>query len=75
MTGIYGNGLQFWEYDNIGCGSGLCGPTFTLADNGNVGVGTTTPNYKLEVNGNVRGNTFYASGDYLHYPDYVFDPG
>ena len=60
MSGIYGNGLQFWAYDNLGCPTGLCNARFTIADNGNVGVGTTTPGAKLEVTGDVHvysGNT------------------
>ena len=50
MSGIYGNSLQFWAYDNIGCASGgLCASRFTLMDNGNVGIGTISPSDKLQV--------------------------
>ncbi|OXB25563.1 hypothetical protein B0A80_00365 [Flavobacterium tructae] len=54
MTGSYGNSLQFWAYDNLGCGSGLCNNRFTIMDNGNVGIGTATPQNKLDVNGTIR---------------------
>ncbi|WP_421939097.1 hypothetical protein [Pedobacter sp.] len=62
MTGAYGNSLQFWAYDNLGCTQGgLCANRLTLMDNGNVGIGTTTPAEKFQVNGNVRwgGDTNY----------------
>ena len=55
MSGSYGNSLQFWAYDNIGCTSGgLCNNRFTLMDNGNVGIGTMSPQSKLDVNGDVQ---------------------
>ena len=52
MTGAYGNSLQFWAYDNIGCGGGLCAPRLTLMDDGNVGIGSNSPLQKLHVAGN-----------------------
>jgi hypothetical protein len=71
MSGIYGNSLQFWAYDNIGCTTGgLCNPQFTIMDNGNVGIGTTSPQYKLTVLGDVKGARFIA--DQNTYADYVF---
>jgi hypothetical protein len=73
MTGVYGNGLQFWAYDNTGCGGGICGPVFTLNDNGNVGIGTVNPAQKLQVNGTIRATGYIA--DSHSYADYVFDPG
>ncbi|RXK85953.1 hypothetical protein [Filimonas effusa] len=54
MGGSYNNSLQFWAYDNAGCGSGLCENKFTISDNGNVGVGTMNPAYKMDVNGTGR---------------------
>jgi hypothetical protein len=55
MSGQYGNSLQFWAYDNIGCVSGgMCGPKFTILDNGNIGIGTSTPQAKLDVNGSIK---------------------
>ncbi|KQR67239.1 hypothetical protein [Pedobacter sp. Leaf176] len=54
MSGIYGNSLQFWAYDNLSCGNGLCSNRFTLMDNGNVGIGVLRPNEKLAVNGTIR---------------------
>ena len=37
MSGTYGNSLQFWAYDNIGCTSGgMCASRLTLMDNGNI---------------------------------------
>jgi hypothetical protein len=60
MTGGYGNSLQFWAYDSIGCNNGgLCNPRLTLTDSGSLGIGTTTPQAKLEINGNLR---FTADG-------------
>ena len=51
VTGVYGNSLQFWVYDNIGCTTGgLCLPRIIFADNGNVGIGTSIiPTAKLHV--------------------------
>ena len=54
MTGgVYGNSLQFWAYDNVGCGGGLCNPRLILMDNGNVGIGTTNPSQALTVQGKI----------------------
>jgi len=63
MTGSYGNSLQFWAYDNLGCaGGGLCSNRFTLMDNGNVGIGTSNPLFKLDVNGVVNINSATDGG-------------
>ena len=52
MSGAYGNSLQFWAYDNIGCSAGgMCNNKFTLMDNGNVGIGTASPLAKFHVAG------------------------
>jgi hypothetical protein len=49
MTGVYGNSLQFWAYDNIGCApGGLCANRLTISDNGNVGISNN-----LTVNGGI----------------------
>ncbi|QLC64960.1 TMF family protein [Flavobacterium sp. LPB0248] len=50
MTGGYGNSLQFWAYDDLGCGGGLCANRFTIMDNGNVGIGAATPYAQLTLN-------------------------
>lgn len=50
MSGIYGNSLQFWAYDDLGCGNGgLCAPRLALTDNGNLGVGTISPTSRLHI--------------------------
>ena len=57
MAEPYGNSLQFWAYDNVGCGNSgaLCAPRFVLMDNGNVGIGTLPlPAVKLDVDGNIK---------------------
>ena len=55
MTGVYGNALQFWAYNDYPCGNGgICNnPMLVLYDDGNVGIGRA-PFYKLDVNGYVR---------------------
>ncbi|WP_316810314.1 hypothetical protein [Pedobacter heparinus] len=71
MAGSYGNSLQFWAYDNIGCSSGgMCSSRLTLMDNGNLGIGTTTPSSKLAVNGNIRAQEVKVEN--ANWPDYVF---
>lgn len=52
MAGAYGNSLQFWSYDNLGCTTGgMCENRVTFNDDGKVGIGTMTPVYKLDVRG------------------------
>ena len=65
MTGTYGNSLQFWVYDTIGCGSGLCANRMTITDGGNVGIGTGSPAGKLDIadNGAGAGTQFLRIGD------------
>ncbi|TKC05244.1 hypothetical protein [Pedobacter frigoris] len=74
MTGSYGNSLQFWAYDNLGCTdpNGLCASRLTLMDNGNVGIGTSSPNEKLAVNGKIRAKEIKVEN--ANWPDYVFAP-
>ncbi|EFK58569.1 hypothetical protein U0038_06450 [Sphingobacterium spiritivorum] len=72
MAGVYGNSLQFWAYDAIGCTTGgLCTNRFTIMDNGNVGIGITTPRDKLAVNGNIRAREIKVETN--NWPDYVFE--
>jgi hypothetical protein len=54
MTGVYGNSLQFWAYDNLSCGipGGMCTNRFTITDNGNVGIGEARPESKLILKDN-----------------------
>jgi Phage T4 tail fibre len=73
MSGQYGNSLQFWAYDNIGCASGgMCGAKLTILDNGNVGIGTSTPDAPLTVKGLIHATQVKIdlSGALA---DYVFD--
>jgi len=50
MRGGYGNSLQFWVYDSLGCvPGGLCTSRLVLTDAGNVGIGTTDPRTKLTI--------------------------
>ena len=74
MTGGYGNSLQFWAYDNIGCAGGMCTNRFTIMDNGNVGIGTTNPTSKLTVAGNIASRevkvTVDAGADFVFEKDY-----
>ena len=70
MTGGYGNSLQFWAYDNLGCGSGMCNNRFTIMDNGNVGIGITNPLNKLDVNGTVHSKEVKV--DMTGWSDFVF---
>lgn len=70
MTGAYGNSLQFWAYDNLSCGGGMCTNRFTIMDNGNVGIGAGNPQNKLDVNGTMHSKEVKV--DMLNWPDYVF---
>ncbi|QLC64962.1 hypothetical protein LPB248_01325 [Flavobacterium sp. LPB0248] len=70
MTGVYGNSLQFWAYDNLGCGNGLCNNRFTIMDNGNVGIGQTNPSNKLDVNGTIHSREVKV--DMKDWSDFVF---
>jgi hypothetical protein len=71
MSNNYGNSLQFWAYDNAGCGSGICNSMMSILDNGNVGIGIPNPAYKLQVAGDARALNFWANA--YNYADYVFD--
>ncbi|TWF33870.1 hypothetical protein FHW36_11160 [Chitinophaga polysaccharea] len=71
MSGSYGNSLQFWAYDSLGCSGGLCASRFTLMDNGNVGIGTSTPQSLLAVAGTITGQRVKVT--MTGWPDYVFD--
>ncbi|MHC0446339.1 hypothetical protein ACWA1F_13095 [Flavobacterium sp. 3-218] len=70
MTGGYGNSLQFWAYDNLSCGGGMCTNRFTIMDNGNVGIGMIVPNHKLDVNGTIHSKEVKV--DMTGWSDFVF---
>ena len=70
MKGVYGNSLQFWAYDNLSCGGGLCANRFTIMDNGNVGIGVMVPNNKLDVNGTIHSKEVKV--DMTGWSDFVF---
>ncbi|OXB15780.1 hypothetical protein [Flavobacterium reichenbachii] len=70
MTEGYGNSLQFWAYDNLGCGTGLCNNRFTIMDNGNVGIGAVNPQNKLDVNGIIHSKEVKV--DMSGWSDFVF---
>ncbi|OJV36328.1 MAG: hypothetical protein BGO29_03915 [Bacteroidales bacterium 36-12] len=72
MGGTYGNSLQFWAYDNTGCGGGMCNSRLTLMDSGNVGIGISNPQHKLDVKGTIRATeVLVQSVD--QFADFVFD--
>lgn len=73
MSGVYGNSLQFWAYDNMECPNGLCNNRFTIMDNGNVGIGTANPVAKLSVAGNILAEEVKVKLQ-ADWPDYVFTP-
>lgn len=74
MTGpVYGNSLQFWAYDNIGCGGGLCNARLTLTDDGRVGIGTAKPQSALAVLGTITSLQVKVTQN--GWADYVFEPG
>lgn len=70
MTGGYGNSLQFWAYDYLSCGAGMCNNRFTIMDNGNVGIGTINPINKLDVNGTIHSQEVKV--DMNGWSDFVF---
>ncbi|WP_426484975.1 hypothetical protein [Flavobacterium sp. 2] len=71
MTGVYGNSLQFYAYDNIGCVSGgLCASRFTIMDSGNIGIGINNPTNKLDVNGTIHSKEVKV--DMNGWSDFVF---
>ena len=71
MTSGYGNSLQFWAYDNVGCGNGgLCNNRFTIMDNGDVGIGIMIPDAKLAVNGKIHSQEVKV--DLTGWSDFVF---
>lgn len=74
MSGVYGNSLQFWAYDNIGCTTGvLCSSRLTIMDNGNVGIGTLNPgSYRLAVEGTIGAREIRVTNA-NPWPDYVFN--
>ncbi|WP_243416361.1 hypothetical protein [Flavobacterium sp. HTF] len=70
-TGNYGNSLQFFAYDDVGCATGgLCSNRFTIMDNGNVGIGSTNPINKLDVNGTIHAKEVKV--DMTGWSDFVF---
>src|ERR1044072_8907156 len=73
MSGTYGNTLQFWAYDNVGCSGGMCASRLTLMDNGNVGIGTPNPGtYRLAVEGTIGARKVKVTQD--SWADFVFHP-
>ncbi len=73
MGGGYGNSLQFWAYDNVSCGGGLCSQRLVIMDNGNVGIGVSNPLARLAVAGGILATKVKVSQS-LAWPDYVFEP-
>lgn len=70
MTGGYGNSLQFWAYDDLGCAGGMCSNRFTIMDNGNVGIGEINPKNKLDVKGIIHSQEVNVDMD--NWSDFVF---
>jgi hypothetical protein len=67
MAGVYGNSLQFWDYDVSGQ---MNEPRLTIADGGNIGIGTQSPQAKLAVAGDIFSKKVKVTQN--GWPDYVF---
>jgi len=73
MSGVYGNSLQFWNYDNLGCAAGgMCQARMVLMDDGKVGINTPRPTEQLSVNGTILARRIRVSTNAADWPDYVF---
>jgi hypothetical protein len=71
MSGSYGNSLQFWAYDSLGCAGGLCQARLVLLDNGYVGIGTRSPRSQLSVAGTITTQRIKVT--MTGWSDYVFN--